>query len=182
MAKHLFWKATILGELYRRFPLYLQHVVQPRPVRIPKYMIYHMYLSLEHQNYLIDWPLMCWIFFTKLNMYSYVMLFIYYTVDIPHWNALYPCLFYMVNMIPGDGSTTTGVRPDSVVPIILAPKELTPWSTAGQKEAGVGVTKAPSLTQFPWTKWPPFRRRRFHMHFREWKCFYFNSNFTEVYS
>ena len=22
----------------------------------------------------------------------------------------------------------------------------------------------------PWTKWPPFRRRYFQMHFREWKC------------
>ena len=34
----------------------------------------------------------------------------------------------------------------------------------------------------PWTKWPPFRRRYFHMHFREWKVLHFDSNFTEVCS
>ena len=26
---------------------------------------------------------------------------------------------------------------------------------------------------FPWAKWPPFRRRYFQMHFREWKFLYF---------
>ena len=26
----------------------------------------------------------------------------------------------------------------------------------------------------PWTKWPPFRRRYFQMHFREWKVVYFD--------
>ena len=34
----------------------------------------------------------------------------------------------------------------------------------------------------PWTKWPPFRRRYFHMHFLEWKYLYFDYNFTEVCS
>ena len=29
----------------------------------------------------------------------------------------------------------------------------------------------------PWTKWPPFRRRHFQMHFREWKSLYFASKF-----
>ena len=31
-----------------------------------------------------------------------------------------------------------------------------------------------------WTKWPPFRKRYFHMHFREWKILYFDYNFTDV--
>ena len=28
-----------------------------------------------------------------------------------------------------------------------------------------------SLGLSPWTKWPPFRRRYFQMHLREWKIF-----------
>ena len=34
----------------------------------------------------------------------------------------------------------------------------------------------------PWTKWPPFRRRYFQMHFHEWKLLYFYQNFAEVCS
>ena len=34
----------------------------------------------------------------------------------------------------------------------------------------------------PWTKWPPFRRRHFQMHFLEWKCIDSDSYFTEVCS
>ena len=34
----------------------------------------------------------------------------------------------------------------------------------------------------PWTKWPPFHRWYFQMHFREWQVLYFNSKFTEVCS
>ena len=34
----------------------------------------------------------------------------------------------------------------------------------------------------PPTKWPPFRRRYFQMHFREWQVLYFDWNFTEVRS
>ena len=34
----------------------------------------------------------------------------------------------------------------------------------------------------PWTKWPPFHRQHFQMHFHEWKFLYFDSNFTEVCS
>ena len=34
----------------------------------------------------------------------------------------------------------------------------------------------------PWTKWLPFRRRYFQMHFREWKVLFFYQNFTEVCS
>ena len=33
-----------------------------------------------------------------------------------------------------------------------------------------------------WTKWMPFRRQQFEMHFYEWKFLYFDSNFTEVFS
>ena len=29
------------------------------------------------------------------------------------------------------------------------------------------------LTHLPWTKWSPFRRRYFQVHFREWKVLYF---------
>ena len=32
---------------------------------------------------------------------------------------------------------------------------------------------------FPWTKWPPFRRRHFQKHFLQWKSLYFDLNFTE---
>ena len=38
------------------------------------------------------------------------------------------------------------------------------------------------LTHLPWTKWPPFPRRHFQIHFHEWKVLYFDSNFTEVCS
>ena len=34
----------------------------------------------------------------------------------------------------------------------------------------------------PWTKLPPFRRRYFHIHIREWKILCFDWNFTEVCS
>ena len=34
----------------------------------------------------------------------------------------------------------------------------------------------------PWTKWPSFCRRYFHMHFCEWKFLYFDSYFTEACS
>ena len=33
---------------------------------------------------------------------------------------------------------------------------------------------------YPWTKWTPFRRQHFQMHFLEWKFLNFDSNFTEV--
>ena len=32
------------------------------------------------------------------------------------------------------------------------------------------------------TRWPPFPRRRFQMHFLEWKCINFDGDFTEVCS
>ena len=32
----------------------------------------------------------------------------------------------------------------------------------------------------PETKWPPFCRGHFHMHFLQWKCLNFNYNFAEV--
>ena len=32
------------------------------------------------------------------------------------------------------------------------------------------------------TKWTPFRRRHFQVHFREWKCLNYNQNLTEVCS
>ena len=31
-----------------------------------------------------------------------------------------------------------------------------------------------SLPHIPWIKWPPFRRRYFQMHFREWQILYFD--------
>ena len=34
----------------------------------------------------------------------------------------------------------------------------------------------------PWTKWLPFRRWYFQVHFCEWKILYFDDNFTEVCS
>ena len=34
--------------------------------------------------------------------------------------------------------------------------------------------RANELNHPPWTKWPPFRRRYFQMHFHEWKVLYFN--------
>ena len=35
---------------------------------------------------------------------------------------------------------------------------------------------------YSWTKWPPFRRRYFQMHFHEWKVFYFDSNLLRFVS
>ena len=50
----------------------------------------------------------------------------------------------------------------------------------------VGARVSPGMTLFnlppPWTKWPPFCRRYFQMHFCAWKVSYFDHNFTEVYS
>ena len=42
--------------------------------------------------------------------------------------------------------------------------------------------RAGYINSSPWTRWPPFRRRYFQMHFREWKVLYFDLNFTEVCS
>ena len=38
------------------------------------------------------------------------------------------------------------------------------------------------LTHLPWTKWLPFHRPHFQLHFLEWKVLYFDSNFTGVCS
>ena len=38
------------------------------------------------------------------------------------------------------------------------------------------------LHEAPWTKWLPFLRRSFQMHFHEWKVLYFDQNFNEVCS
>ena len=38
------------------------------------------------------------------------------------------------------------------------------------------------LTHWGQDKWPPFSRRHFQMHFLQWKCINFDSNFTEVCS
>ena len=38
------------------------------------------------------------------------------------------------------------------------------------------------IHQDPWTKWSPFRRRYFHLHFCQWKVLYFDYNFTAVCS
>ena len=45
--------------------------------------------------------------------------------------------------------------------------------------AAYGLSYFGSELIFPWTKWPPFRRRLFQMYFLEWKFLYFNSNFTK---
>ena len=39
-----------------------------------------------------------------------------------------------------------------------------------------------TLIQHPSTKWPPFCRRHFQMHFHEWKVLNFDLNFTEIRS
>ena len=39
-----------------------------------------------------------------------------------------------------------------------------------------------SQTHWAETKWPPFSRRHFQMHFLGWKCMNFTSDFTEVCS
>ena len=46
------------------------------------------------------------------------------------------------------------------------------WWCMGSAEA--------MLTHLPWTKWPPFCRRFFLIHFREWKCIDFNWKFTRI--
>ena len=42
--------------------------------------------------------------------------------------------------------------------------------------------QTPQLTHLTLAKWPPVRRRRFQMHFLEWKCMNFDLNFIEVCS
>ena len=39
-----------------------------------------------------------------------------------------------------------------------------------------------SWTQRGWSKWLPFCRQHFQFHFLEWKCLYFDSNFTKLSS
>ena len=38
------------------------------------------------------------------------------------------------------------------------------------------------INSLPWTKWPPFRRRHFQMHFHEWNVLHLDSNFTQICS
>ena len=47
--------------------------------------------------------------------------------------------------------------------------------------AGSGLGKILDRTAYR-TKWPPYHRQHFQMHFLEWKVSYFHSNFTEVCS
>ena len=56
-------------------------------------------------------------------------------------------------------------------------KSLTQWKLSGE----TGEVIPPKFIS-PWTKWPPFRRRYFQMHFPDWKVLYFGWNFTEVFS
>ena len=44
----------------------------------------------------------------------------------------------------------------------------------------LSVDSRDPLTHLPWTKWPPFPRWHFQMHFYEWKVLCFDSNFIEV--
>ena len=54
-------------------------------------------------------------------------------------------------------------------------------SRAVVKDSAITDTDA-WLTHLPWTKWLPFHRQYFQMHFREWNVLYFDWNFTEVCS
>ena len=50
--------------------------------------------------------------------------------------------------------------------------------------SGNKLLPEPVMIKFisPWTKWLPFSRWHFKMHFHEWKVLYFDSKFTEVCS
>ena len=54
------------------------------------------------------------------------------------------------------------------------------WSSATYPGIIVFVLDPPLSNRLnsspPWTKWPPFHRRLFQMHFHEWKISYFHSN------
>ena len=47
---------------------------------------------------------------------------------------------------------------------------------------GVSTTLALLINTLRPSKWPPFSRRHFQMHFLEWKCMNFDWDFTEVCS
>ena len=76
------------------------------------------------------------------------------------------------------------------VTLLRAILTLTSWQIRAH-QAPFSFRKIPPVTKKPvgcrpptsrWTKWPPFRRRRFQMQFHEWKFLYFDSNFTEFCS
>ena len=48
-----------------------------------------------------------------------------------------------------------------------------PQPRQGLNTIGITISLLNKIDSFPpWIKWPPFRRRKFHMHFREWHfCF-----------
>ena len=70
---------------------------------------------------------------------------------------------------------------------ILIIFEIFSWNTLfGSKTAHWGLLQYETRpkfiwTHFPWTKWPPFCRRYFQMHFREWKVFYFDKSSLKVF-
>ena len=58
------------------------------------------------------------------------------------------------------------------------------WGSKGYRwfKSNVAVPPQSQLTHPPWSKWPPFCRRYFKMHFPEWKDLQFDYNFTEACS
>ena len=68
--------------------------------------------------------------------------------------------YFSISTVPADGLAPSGAR-----------------SSAGTVICHVQVLclLGPALKLIcPWTKWPPFRRRYFQMHFRQWKVLYFD--------
>ena len=59
----------------------------------------------------------------------------------------------------------------------------TPWHTNNVVIPGSSKISTPNCHYLitPWAKWPPFCRRYFQMHFREWKVLYFDKKFTDFF-
>ena len=69
--------------------------------------------------------------------------------------------------------------------IVMSRKEQWQMGNIGQtfnSQAKPHITIVYALIHLPRTKWPPFRRRYFQMHFREWKVLYFDENLSEICS
>ena len=56
------------------------------------------------------------------------------------------------------------------------------WCTTSVDILGWSLISNITHLALYWTKWSPFRRWCFQVHFREWKGLYFDYNFTEVCS
>ena len=95
----------------------------------------------------------------------------YFLCSCPQVNAVGPH-WWLINICSCKGMVSSDTK---LLPV-REPRLIQVYITRWHHEATVSQLLSPR------TKWPPFHRRCFQMHFREWKVFCFDLNFTEVCS